>query len=373
MSSPTGDYPQYQQLELLPGEAGYPALLLQLDKPPQRLYLIGQPELLQQHALAIVGSRQASPYGLSCAQRFGKRATFQGLTVVSGGAIGCDQAAHQGALSLQGPCIVVLGCGADVVYPLRARQLLEQILAAGGLIVSEAPWGAPPERWAFVRRNRVIAGLAAATLIIEAGLPSGTFSTADATLALGRELLVVPGSILSRQSAGCNQLIAQGAWPIIDDDSFDAALASIYPWLPPPATNQPTAGSRHQARSPTEALAFDEENEAPPARSAAEVALERLRLMPARPDELIGCCGQDIVEVIRCLSTLEMQNQVVRLLDGRFATRLTVTGEIAGAQTTDSDDSWRRSGGQRSRLAAGRAGSGSAVTGDAAAAVHSGP
>ncbi|MCL2757307.1 MAG: DNA-protecting protein DprA, partial [Coriobacteriia bacterium] len=193
--------------ELLPGSPLFPAGLLEIEEPVKRLYCIGDVRVLGSPALAIVGARKATPYGLSCAHRFARRAAQEGITVVSGGAIGCDQAAHRGALEGGGKTIVVLGCGADVVYPARAFSLFEEVLATGGAIVTEAPWGSPPSKWGFRRRNRIIAALAHSTLIVEAGLPSGTFSTADATLAQGKDVLVVPGSIDSMESRGSNRLL----------------------------------------------------------------------------------------------------------------------------------------------------------------------
>ena len=315
MSKKSVVYPKFAQIELTPDDMSYPGSLRELSDAPKKLYLIGSIEALNQPTIAIVGSRKASPYGLLCSARFAKRAACHGLVVVSGGAIGCDQAAHQGALETKSPTIVVLGCGADIVYPNDAHQLFASVLAAGGAIISELPWGSPPARWAFIKRNRIIAGLAQATLIVEAGMPSGTFSTADSTLALGRELLVLPGSILSKQSAGCNHLIAQGAWPIIDDRSFDDALSNIY--TEPPLLR---GFSEPQKRSGL-SEAPDEMNqlEQTATADAYNNIMERLRVIPSFPDELVGTCGKDVVEVIRYLSALEFSGQVTRLIDGRFS------------------------------------------------------
>jgi DNA processing protein len=282
--------------------------------------MIGAPRVLEQAAIAIIGSRKASPYGLLCAQRFARRAAIRGLVVVSGGAVGCDQAAHTGAIETEMPTIVVLGCGADVEYPANSRTIFQQILEAGGLLLSELPWKTPPARWAFVRRNRIIAGLAGATLIIEAGMPSGTFSTADVTLSLGRELLVVPGSILSKQSAGCNHLIAQGAWPIIDDSSFDSALTEIYRVLPLMDMMQQMDNSADETRESKTDQETDpvEEIKDNQDRNVDVLIMERLKSVPSRPDDLVDLCGKDIVEVIRYLSVLEFTGQIARQPDGRF-------------------------------------------------------
>jgi DNA processing protein len=252
--------------------------------------------------LAIVGARKATPYGLSCARRFGRRAAQLGLTVVSGGAIGCDQAAHLGALEAKGRCVVVLGCGADVVYPSKAGPLFEEVVNGGGAVTSEAPWGSAPTRWAFRNRNRVIAALGQATLIVEAGLPSGTFSTADAALETGSELLVVPGSIDSPQSQGSNRLLLQGATPVIDIDSFDDAMRGIFGHGLP-------RGPWHAAESAGIDLGGEQE------RAIYQACLAR----PCHAEELLDSCEGDLLKVIRVLAALELEGRMMRMRDGRYA------------------------------------------------------
>jgi len=291
-----------QELEFC--DQRYPESLRCAEQAPQRLYVLGSIDTLNLPSLAIVGARKATPYGLNCARRFARAAAIRGITIVSGGAIGCDQAAHQGALEVGGKTVVVLGCGANVVYPQRARELFMQVLAEQGALVSEAPWGSPPSRWSFVRRNRIIAGIAQATLIVEAGLPSGTFTTADATLAQGKEVLAVPGSIFAKESRGANRLIAQGAIPIVDDESFSDALFQLYGVL---------------KFSPS--VSFDgkhatQENNGSGLRGKV---LDALAQEPLRAEALRGICGDDVVEVIRYLSSLELAGLVQRLRDGRYA------------------------------------------------------
>ena len=187
------------RFELALGEPGYPEQLAQSPDPPAVLYGIGDPAHLAP-GLAVIGARKATPYGLQAARLFAGWAARAGYTVISGGAIGCDQAAHKAALANDAPTVAVLGCGADVVYPSNATDLLGAI-ARTGAIVSEQPWGTPPQRWTFRTRNRIIAGLSAGLLVLEAGLPSGTFSTADYALAAGRDVFVVRDRS-SRPSAG---------------------------------------------------------------------------------------------------------------------------------------------------------------------------
>ena len=320
-------YPEFEYLELDLTDSGYPSCLAELEKAPKRLYLIGDTAPLKQAMLSIVGARKATPYGLNCSRRFASRAALHNIVVVSGGAVGCDQAAHIGAMEMGVATIVVLGCGADVVYPARAHDLFKRVLESGGLLLSEAPWQSSPSRWGFKRRNRLIAALGQATMIIEAGLPSGTFSTADATLTLGKELLVVPGSIFSQQSRGANRLIAQGAWPIIDDQSFDQALNDIFqgtlfnlnvsPDCENPLTS-PDGNPETEAAGISSDHCGSDDPHFRQERPAEQSLLQRLRDMPSRPDELVGTYGKDIVEVIRYLSALELGGQVTRLMDGRY-------------------------------------------------------
>lgn len=209
------------------GRPGYPARLEEVDHPPERLYVLGSPAALAP-GLAVVGARKATPYGLGCARRFAGMAAERGIVIVSGGARGCDAVAHEAALAAGAPTVAFLGGGIDEPYPRQNLGLFQRIVDAGGALVSEHEWGYAPLPFTFRERNRLIAGLARATLIVEAGLPSGTFSTADAALAAGREVLVVPGAITSAASRGANRLIYQGAVPIVDDDAFADALLTSF-------------------------------------------------------------------------------------------------------------------------------------------------
>ena len=203
---------------------GYPIELEDLSDPPEALYLMGDPAALGASGLAVIGSRRATPYGRSCAHRFALRAASRGVAVVSGGAKGCDSAAHEAALEAGGKTVVFLGGGCNWIYPASNAPLFQRVVDNGGAIVSEYPWDFQPRRWSFRARNRLIAALSRAVLIVEAGLPSGTFTTADDALELGRDVLVVPGAITSDASRGSNRLLCQGAYPVVDDESFDDAL-----------------------------------------------------------------------------------------------------------------------------------------------------
>ena len=201
----------------------YPDSLRAIAEPPEALYVVGNPGALVP-GLAVIGARRATPYGISCARRFARLASEKGVCIISGGARGCDSEAHRAALAAGGPTVVFLGGGCDCLYPPEHFGLFQQVVDAGGAVVSERPWEYVPKPFTFRARNRLIAGLADAVLIVEAGLPSGTFSTADEALDAGKEVLVVPGAITSAESQGSNRLLFQGATPVIDDESFEDVL-----------------------------------------------------------------------------------------------------------------------------------------------------
>jgi DNA processing protein len=188
----------------------YPRCLLEIGDPPPVLYCLGRRELLTNHALAIVGSRNATPQGAADAQAFALALSSAGLTVVSGLALGIDAAAHRGALQGAGSSIAVTGTGLDRVYPAANRDLAHD-LAVRGLMLSEFSPGTPPLPQNFPRRNRVVSGLARGVLVIEATLSSGSLITARFAGEQGREVFALPGSIHSPFSKGCHKLLREGA------------------------------------------------------------------------------------------------------------------------------------------------------------------
>ncbi len=191
-------------------DADYPQALLNITDPPLLLYTKGRTELLNIPALAIVGSRNASPQGLRNAEAFALAASDAGLCIVSGMAHGIDAAAHLGGLGGKSSSIAIVGTGLDKVYPSAHRELAHR-LAQDGLLVSEFPLGTPPLPANFPRRNRIISGLSLGCLVVEASLQSGSLITARMALEQGREIFAIPGSIHSPQSKGCHALIKQGA------------------------------------------------------------------------------------------------------------------------------------------------------------------
>jgi DNA processing protein len=165
-------------------------------------------------AVAVIGSRRATGYGLSVARDIGRFLGAWGVNVVSGLAAGIDGAAHRGALDAGGFTTAVLGSGIDVWYPARNRDLGEEIVAAGGAVLSEYPSGTPPAPWQFPARNRIIAAMVGAVIVVEAADRSGALITARMALDLGRDVYAVPGDIDRETSLGCNRLIRDGAHPI---------------------------------------------------------------------------------------------------------------------------------------------------------------
>jgi DNA processing protein len=203
-------------------EPGYPRALRDDRAAPPVLSWIG--ELRTGPAVAVVGTRRASPDGLEVARGLGRGLAAAGVTVVSGMALGIDSAAHEGALQAGGPTVAVLAGGADVAYP-RSKRGLHARIREHGAVVSEAPPSFVPRRWCFPARNRIIAALASATIVVQAAARSGSLITAELAMELGRDVGAVPGSPLDWRSAGANGLLRDGACVVRDaTDALDFAL-----------------------------------------------------------------------------------------------------------------------------------------------------
>ncbi len=275
------------RFELQRGCVGYPSFFEEVPEPPRVLYGFGCPDKLVE-GLGVVGARKATPYGRRCARLFGGWAASRGVTIVSGAAIGCDQEAHRAALDVEGETIAVLGCGADVDYPRGASTLLDRIRTVG-VVLSEVPWGTQPKPWLFPRRNRLIAALSRVLLVVEASLPSGTFSTAEFAADAGRDVYAVPGSIFAPECRGSNRLIRQGATPVTDCSELAASL------LLDSRSDDPGLLRQTKDRL-TEALLAD----------------------PMRPDDAAYACELDIVETVRRISELELEGVIRKYPDGRY-------------------------------------------------------
>ena len=202
------DDPQNHILTLADPE--YPQSLLQISDPPPLLYVKGRYELFNRSAIAVVGSRNATPQGLANAEAFARALSDAGLCVVSGMALGIDAAAHRGGLDGVSGSVAVVGTGLDIVYPARNHALAHE-LAQRGALASEFPLGTPARAGNFPRRNRIISGLSAGCLVVEAALQSGSLITARLAAEQGKDVFAIPGSIHSPLSKGCHTLIKQGA------------------------------------------------------------------------------------------------------------------------------------------------------------------
>lgn len=217
------------------GDGDYPELLGAIHSPPPILYLRGTIRSEDRVAVAVVGSRTASPYGSAMAEQISEGLARCGVTVVSGMARGIDAVAHRAALSVGGRTIAVLGCGLGVTYPPEHTELGDRI-AAQGALVSEFPIFTPPKPSHFPQRNRIISGLARGVVVIEAGLDSGALITANYALEQGRDVFAVPGQVTSRLSRGCHQLIKAGAkltesWEDVWEDIEPQVAAGVQTML----------------------------------------------------------------------------------------------------------------------------------------------
>lgn len=283
------------------GEPGYPELLAQIPDPPLLLYIKGRVELLASPMLAVVGSRNASAQGKANALAFAASLSGAGLCIVSGLALGIDAAAHEGALTGPASTVAVIGTGPDLVYPARNRALCERI-GVEGCIVSEYPVGTPPLPGNFPKRNRIISGLAAGVLVVEAAAQSGSLITARQAAEQGREVFAIPGSIHAALAKGCHMLIREGA-KLVDTaaDVLEAmAMSPLARWASPEA---PRCAARCDA--PDAALA------------GSDALLAALGHDPVEPDILLASLGIGPALLSSQLLALELAGMVERQPGGR--------------------------------------------------------
>jgi DNA processing protein len=218
-----------------PDAATYPVGLHDLEEPPP-IWIIGA--LGTAPGVAVVGTRRCTRYGVDLAESFGAAIGRAGWTTVSGLARGIDTAAHRGCLRLSGHAVAVLGSGVDHCYPRENRPVYDEIVATGGAIVSEYPPGTPPDRWRFPARNRIIAAVSAAVVVVEAAATGGALITARLGAELGRPVFAVPGDVDRVTSEGCNRLIRDGAHPVLGSADLLEELGLI---IGPPATASDTS------------------------------------------------------------------------------------------------------------------------------------
>lgn len=220
-------------------EEGYPAQLREIPSAPVILFyqgLLPNPEVL---SISVVGARKATPVGLQAARDFSRSLAEHGVSTISGLADGIDTAAHEGALAAGGYTLAVLGCGLNHSYPASNVRLRQRILDRGGGILSEFPPPLPARTWNFPRRNRIISGLSSGTIIIEAGVKSGSLITAKYALDQDRDLFAVPGSIRNPVSEGTNQLIKYGAVPVTEGADIVRYYSLATPRFSPSVQNKP--------------------------------------------------------------------------------------------------------------------------------------
>ena len=298
--------------------AGYPAPLLDLDDAPAMLHVAGDASALgplrgddrDVPAVAVVGARRATDYGLDTAFALGRGLAASGITVVSGMALGIDSAAHEGALAGEGQTVAVLASGAERPYPAGKRALYRRILRHG-CAVSELPPGTPVLRWAFPARNRIIAALAAATVVVEARERSGSLITAEIAADLGRHIGAVPGPVTGPRSAGTNALLHDGAAVVRDaGDALDLAAGPGAPLRRRPAPPAPRLAPRAPAAPPV------------PGDPALRRALDTVECGADSPERLARALGVDVSSASVALTQLELGGFLRRRHDGSYALRL---------------------------------------------------
>jgi DNA processing protein len=277
--------------EIRQGDSAYPPLLRAIHDPPATLWLRGDanPGVLAAPSVAIVGARACSGYGRSVARMLARELARAGAVVVSGLARGIDGEAHRGAIDGGGRTLAVLGCGIDRDYPAVHAELARRIVASGGLVVSEYEPGVEPAPWRFPARNRVIAGLSLATVVVEARERSGALITADFALDDGREVLAVPGEITSALSSGTNALLRLGATPV----TCSADVLEAIGLAPDEAAVQPALGLEQAA------------------------VLDALASGVVTVDELVRATGLDVGAVASALTGLELSGLVAEA-DGEY-------------------------------------------------------
>jgi DNA processing protein len=321
-------------------DSAYPPALLTMPDPPPLLYVKGRQELLQTRAVAIVGSRSATPQGIEDARRFAHALSNAGLAVVSGLALGIDGAAHRGGLNGPGSTIAVIGTGADLVYPSPHHALAHEI-AANGVIVSEWPLGTPARPANFPQRNRLIAGLVDGVLIVEAAMRSGSLITARLANEMGRDVFAIPGSIHAPLSRGCHRMIKQGAKlvetpeDILEEFGFTVATEAVAEDVSKPRRRRKDPAVTASTEMAASEFVLELQSAGPgkpataswasasikPANPEAERLLDALGHAPATLEILAERTEMDGATLQGLLLQLELAGRIGALPGGRF-TRL---------------------------------------------------
>jgi len=288
----------------------YPPLLKQTDSPPPLLYVTGDPNLLLQPQLAVVGSRSATPVGLKNTHSFCYDLAKNGLTITSGMALGVDGKAHHAALEAGGKTIAVMGTGLDVVYPAKHKTLAHNI-AENGALISEFPTGTKPNAHNFPRRNRIICGLSLGTLVIEAGVQSGTLITARQTMEINRPVMAIPGSIHSPQSKGCHLLIKQGAKLVESAQEILEELTPLAQSLSLKIKEKLALLENKTVQTENKSYIKGEDND-------QELLLNLIMYDPTPIDEIISKSGMKSQEVASTLLILELEDKIQALPGAKY-------------------------------------------------------
>ncbi len=294
------------------GSPAYPGRIAALVDAAPLLGVRGDPALLAVPFVAIVGARAPTRLGLDIARRLARELAEHGIGIVSGLARGIDAAAHRGALEAGGVTVAILGCGPEQVYPHEHASLAAEI-AACGAVVSELPTGAPPAKHHFPLRNRLISGLARAVVVVEARAKSGSLVTARHAAAQGRDVLAVPGSVGAPTSEGPNQLLREGAWPVLDASDVLGALGFG------PATPVEKAGRQSSTARDVRVRANSSDAASiAPIDPATNALLDALHHEPATRDELATRLGLSPQALSQRLLPLELEGLVAEDRDGRM-------------------------------------------------------
>lgn len=306
---------------MLLGDEDFPLMLTEGLTPPPLLFLRGNPELLCRPSVSIVGSRHATPQAMRIAYDFGQALSQQGIGVVSGMASGIDTAAHQGALTGDGGTVAVWGTGVDRIYPQSNQKLAYQI-AEKGLIVSEFPLGTRPLAGNFPRRNRLIAALGQASLVVEAALESGSLITAKLAADMGREVMAVPGSIDNPHSKGCHKLIKEGAKLV---EILEDILQECPRLLQKPQVSSYSIYRQSESRQSQDSSAEQKEDNfiseclsEKHNKKEAESLLERMGYAPVHPDSLAEQLLMATADVYALLLEMELDGIVAAMPGGRY-------------------------------------------------------
>ena len=302
---------------LLLSDSVFPTMLSEGMTPPPLLFLRGTLSCLQRPAVAIVGSRHATPQAQRIAQDFGRALSAKGIVVVSGMASGIDTAAHQGALQAEGGTIAVLGTGIDRVYP-RSNHELAYSIAEKGLLVSEFPLGTRPLAANFPRRNRIIAGLSSATLVVEAALESGSLITARLASEMGREVMAIPGSIDNPHSKGCHKLIKEGAKLVECLDDILQECPQLLQKAPVSSYSIYKETDESSAKGATEPLQTADRPSETADESGKDELFAAMGYDPVHPDSLAQSLGLPAADVYARLLELELDGQIAAMTGGRY-------------------------------------------------------